>query len=169
MERKLLVRGLDVGYEGLFDAPEFFKLIDDWFKEKGYNKYDLKHVERVGEKGKFINYEIRPWKRISDYVQYEIYVRIIIKDLTETTVKKGKDSFKINKGNVMISIDAYLATDVKNRWESRPIIFFMRTIFDKFIHREYTSKYEQDIMNDVKDFHMELKSYLNLSKYTSPS
>jgi hypothetical protein len=169
MERKLLIRDLPIMYEGLFDASELFKLIDDWFSDHGYAKFELKHVERVSEKGRFVNYEIRPFKKISDYVQYEIYVRLTIRNLTETTVKKGKDSFKINKGSVSVSIDAFLATDVKHRWESRPLFFFMRTIFDKFIHREYVGKLEKEIMDDVRSFHGELKGYLNLSRYTSPS
>lgn len=165
MERKLLVSGLSIEYNGLFDSEDFFKLIEDWFRHNGYQKNEIKHVERVGEKKKFINFEIMPWKEINDYVRYEIYIRVIIKDLTETTVKKGSQQFKINKGNVSINIDAFLATDIKTTWEARPLMFFLRTMREKFVNREYITTLEKGLMEDVKNFHSEMKAYLNLHRY----
>lgn len=166
MERKLLVSGLNISYEGLFDSSDFFRLIEDWFRQNGYEKKEIKHVERVGEKGKFINFEVMPWKDINDYTRLEIYVRVIINDMVETKIKRKDFETKINKGKVSISIDAFLATDIRNRMESRPMYFFLRTIFDKFLHREYLSDVEKQLMTDVKNFHSELKAYLNLSRYS---
>ncbi len=169
MERKLLISDLRMEYEGLFDSNDFFKLIEDWFKQNGYNKNELKHIERVTDKGKFINLEIMPWKEVNDYTRYEIYLRIVVRDLVEATVKKAKLQHKINKGKISISIDAFLATDIKHRWESRPLYFFLRTLFEKFVNREHISTFEKGLMNDVKNFHSEMKAYLNLGRYTTPA
>ncbi|HIH39099.1 TPA: hypothetical protein HA219_00010 [Candidatus Woesearchaeota archaeon] len=165
MERKLLVSDLNLGYEGLFDAADFFKLIDDWFRQNGYDKNEIKHVERVTEKGKFIDIEIMPIKEISTYARFEVNVRIIIKNLIETKVKKNKQEFKINKGELFVSIDVFLATDVKNRLESKPWQFFTRTLFNKYVNKDYINRMEKDVMNDVKNLHSELKAYLNLERY----
>ena len=97
MERKLLVGDLRVEYEGLFDVNDFFMLIEDWFKDNGYQKNEIKHVERVKEKGKFIEYEIMPFKELNDYTRSEIYIRLIIKDLVETKIKRKDKELKINK------------------------------------------------------------------------
>lgn len=169
MERKLLISNLNIGYDGLFDAEEFLKLIDEWFRENGYNKNDMKHIERTSEKSKFINLEIMPWKEVSDYATYEIYVRVMIKDMVEKNIKKGEQKLKINKGNISITIDAFLATDTKHRFGAKPVFFFFRTIFDKFINRDYTSKLERQLMDDVKNFHTEMKSFLNLQRYSEPA
>ncbi len=165
MERKILISDLTVGYEGLFSSSDLFKFIEDWFHNNGYQKNEIKHIEKVSEKGKNIVFEIMPYKEINDYTRFEIYIRLRINDLTDTKVKKDKQEFKINKGKIYIGIDAFLAADIRNRWESRPGSFLIRTIFNKFIGREYIAKFEKGLMEDVKNFHGELKSYLNLNKY----
>lgn len=165
MERKLLISDLKLEYEGLFDANDFFKLIDDWFSQNGYDKNELRHVERVTEKGKFIDLEIMPNKVINDYTRYEVYVRMRIYNLTDAKIKRNGQEYRINRGKISILIDVFLATDIRNRMEGRPMHFLFRTVFNKFINRDYISRIEQDLMNDVKNFHAELKAYLNLSKY----
>lgn len=166
MERKLLISDLEIEYDGLFDAADFLKLIDDWCKQNGYDKDEIKHTEKVSEKGKTIDIEIMPNKEINEYTKYEIYVKIGMKNLTEKKIKKKDQEFRINKGNISVVIDVFLATDIKHRMESKPLYFFIRTIFNKFLHKEYIDRYEKELMKDVKDLHTELKSYLNLQRYS---
>ena len=165
VERKLLVSNLTIGYEGLFDAADLFKLMDDWFSQHNYDKNEARHVERVSDKGKFIDIEMIPLKDINDYTRYEIHVRTRINNMTETKIKRKEQEFKINNGKISIVIDVFLTTDTKNRMEARPMHVFFRTIFNKFINKEYITKVEKDLMNDVKNFHSEIKSYLNLERY----
>jgi hypothetical protein len=149
----------------LFDSADLFKFIDDWFKQNGYEKNEIKNIERVGEKGKYVSLEIMPYKEINDYTRFEVYVRIRINDLVETKVKKEKQELKINKGRISISIDAFLASDIRYRWASKPFYFLLRTIFNRFVYKEYVEKFERSLMEDVKSFHSELKAYLNLERY----
>ena len=166
MERKLLVSGLTLEYEGLFDSPELFKFIEDWFKTHGYEKHEIKNIERVTEKGKQVQLEQMPYRDINDYTRFEVYMRIRINDLTEAKIKRQGKEFKTNKGTVSVNMDAFLATDIRYRWEGHPFRFFLRTIFTRFINKEYIRTYEQRLIEDVKNFHGELKSYLNLNRYT---
>lgn len=168
-QRNLLVKDLTIQYEGLFDAAEMFKLIDDWFQQNGYDKNELRHVERVKEKGKQIELEIMPDKVISDYVKYEINVLVRINDLVETEIKRGNTKMKINKGVVTMTINAYLYTDKKGLWESKPMTFFLRTLFDKFLFKKYLNQFEDALTRDVQNFHSEMKAYLNLNRFTTPS
>jgi hypothetical protein len=168
-ERKQIISGLNISYEGLFDVKDFLMLIEDWFKQNGYDKNEMKHVERVREKGKFIDIEIAPTKEVSDYVRNEIYVRIQINDLVEAKIKKNKTELKINKGNVSIDISAYLQTDYQEKMESKPLMFFWRAISEKFINKKYTGKSEKQLTNDVQNFHSEIKAYLNLERFVIPS
>ena len=168
-QRKLVVSDITVGYDGLFDFAELFKMIDDWFYKNRYEKVEVRHIERVKEKGKFVDYEIMPRRKISDYADYEIYVRVTVNNMTDATIKKGGKEMKLNKGNVTVTISAYLKTDVRHQWEATPFRFFFRALFDKFVHKQYTDRYENEILKDVQEFHTELKSYLNLNRYVNPS
>lgn len=169
VERKLIVKDLVIEYEGLFDAAKLFEFIDDWFEKNGYEKQEVKHIERVKEKGRYIDYEVMPYKEISDYTKYEINIRTIINNLVDTKVKKGKEEFKINKGKIMFDVCGFLVTDREGLWETKPLFFFFRTMFDKFIHKRYTERFEKGIIDDVANLHTELKSYLNLNKYNTGS
>lgn len=165
VERKLLISDLKLEYDGLFDSADFLKMIDTWFERHGYSKNELRHVERVAEKGKYVDIEIMPYREADDYTKYEIYVRMNIVNLVEKKIKRKEQEFAINKGKVSVKIDVFLATDIRNLMESRPLYFFARTIFNKFLHRDYIGRRERELMNDVKGFHSELKAYLNLQRY----
>lgn len=163
-QRKLLISGLKIGYEGLFDVQDFLKLIDDWFKQYGYEKAELTNIERVKNTGKVIDLDLLPTKKITDFVKYEMSLRVRIENLTETTVKKDDQKFKINKGNVSLEINAFLTTDLENEWESKPMFYFFRALMDKYFNKKYMSQYEKGLTTDVQILHSELKSYFNLSR-----
>ena len=169
VQEKILVGDLEVSYEGLLDTSDFFRLLDDWFKQNGYDKVELKHVERVREKGKFIDYEILPFKKLSDYAKSKINVRVMINDLVNTTVKREKNAVQMSKGKVTILISAFLTTDITEQLEAKPMMFFFRTIWDKYINHKYTEKYERMVMEDVQRLHTELKAYFNLIRQTTPA
>ncbi len=164
-QRKILISDLTIEYEGLFDAFELFKLMDEWFHNQGYEKQEIRDTERVREKGKTIDYEIMPYKKMSDYVKYEIDIRVMIKDMIQTEIKKDNKPIKINKGKITILFSAFLVTDLLERWESKPLFFFLRTIYDKFVNKKYMERYDAGLMKDVENIHTELKAYLNLSRY----
>jgi len=168
-EKKLIVTDLKIEYEGLFDSEELFRLLEDWFRQNGYKKNEIRHVERVKEKGKEIDFEIMPEREVSDYVRYDIDVRVRINNLIQTSVKKNGKKFKINKGKISIKFNAFLVTDVSEKWESKPSFFFMRAIFDKFLGKKYLDKFEKGLETDVQNLHSELKAYLNLQRYTTPA
>ena len=161
---KIVVSDLTIGYEGLFDAADLFKLIDDWFKQHGYEKNEVQHVERVREKGKFIDYEIMPGKLINEYARYDVDTRVIITNMTQQQIKKSGKQFTMNKGNVNITISAFIVTDIEHELEAKPLFFFFRTLYEKFLNKSQTNEMEQRLMNDVQNLHTELKAYLNLNK-----
>src|SRR3989344_456482 len=105
--KKIVISELTIEYEGLFDAADLFRLIDDWFKQHGYEKNEIQHIERVKEKGKFIDYQILPGKLVNEYARYDIDTRVLITDMTKQQVKKGGKELLLNKGNVRIILSAY--------------------------------------------------------------
>lgn len=164
-ERRIVVDELHLDYEGLFDAKELLKLIDNFFRERGYDKREIRNVESVRPNGKRIEIVLMPWKSITDYAKYEIKIRLWMEDLKEVDVKKDNAKIKINQAKVKFIIDSYLTTDTEGRWEAKPLFFFLRTFFDKYFFRFYTSKWEEGLIEHTKEFHTEIKSFLNLHRY----
>jgi hypothetical protein len=164
-ERRVVVDELHLDYEGIFDSKALLNMIDDFFRERGYDKRELRNVETVKPSGKNIELVIMPWKTITDYAKLEIKVRIWLRNLKQIEVKKDGAKLKLDQGTVNLIFDAYLTTDVEGRWESKPMFFFIRTFWDKFLMRSDTSKWEGLVTAHTKELHTQIKSFLNLQKF----
>jgi len=167
-EREVVVDKMRLTYEGLFDVTELYKLIDRFLKEKGYDKRERKNIERVTPEGKFIEIEIEPWKKITDYAMNIIKLRMIMTDVKEVEIEKDNVKMKLNQGKIQMVFDGYIETDYENRWESKPLFFFLRTLFDKYFFKPYTSGFQKNVIDDINHLHLEIKSFLNLYRYVTP-
>ena len=88
---KLIVDHETIEYSGPFSANDLFKMIDSFFFEKGFDKKQDKDFEQNTANGKSIEWQISPWKRITDYIRYIIKIRILGYDIVKTeTVIDGK-------------------------------------------------------------------------------
>lgn len=165
-EKKLVIDQLKLNYQGLFEVNELFKAVDAWFYEKGYDKYEKKNEEQVLPTGREIVLELRPWKKITDYAKNEIRVRMFMHNIKEVEIEKDGTKVKLNQGEIQIIFDGYMETDYENKWENKPLFFFIRTLFDKYIYRGYTSKFEGNLVDDVHDLHTRIKAFLNIYRYS---
>jgi len=164
-EKEIIVEELKLDYSGLFKAHDLYNVMNKWFTKRGYIKRELKSIESVKENGKYVEIEWMPWKKYTDYAKSEIKMRIIISNMTDVEVKKEKSTIKMNKGDIRILFYGYLTTDYENRWEQKPMLMFMRTLYNKFIHAGYTEKWKRNIEQDITDLNDTIKSFLNLQRY----
>ena len=65
-------------------------------------------------------------------------------------------------GNVLIWIDGLLEHDYEHRWEERPMLQFVRWIFDRFFYLAYTERFEQRLTSDVHKLYRFIENYLNM-------
>ncbi len=164
-ERKKVVDNLEIVYEGLFNAKDLFSIINQWFKEHNYEKREEMHTEKVRADSKYIEFELFPWRTITDYAKFEIQIRAKLKDLKEVVVEKAGVRVKMMQGRVHIILDGYLTTDVEGKWDQKPIWFFLSQLMDKYIFRIHTSNWEGQLKGEVTSIHSTIKSFLNLHRY----
>ncbi len=165
-EKYVVVDKLRLTYEGLFNVAELYKLIDSWTRTKSYDKQELKNVEKVRPEGKFIEIELYPWRKLSDYAVSQIRIRMIMTDVKEVEVERDGAKVKFNQGKVQIVFDGHLQTDYENRWESKPIFYFLRAVVDKYIYASYLAGYENIVRQDVNHLYTQVKAFLNLYRYS---
>ncbi len=164
-EVDIIVDKLRLQYEGLFSVKELYFSIDEWLEERNYDRREIKHVERVSPEGKYIEFEMMPWKKYTDYAKSEIKIRLIMSDIVEVEIEKDGSKVKLNKGKIKVVLDGLLTTDYENRWESKPMFYFIRTIFDKYFYKPFTVGYQNNVSGDVKELYTHLKAFLNLYRY----
>ncbi|MFH1072868.1 MAG: hypothetical protein V1743_05555 [Nanoarchaeota archaeon] len=164
-EINILIMGRLIKYHGLFDLAGLIKMLDMWFKERGYNKRETKNFEEVYEDGRQVTVEFFPYKKISDNVKFEIRLFMIFSKLQDTEIEKDKNKLKLLQGDALVSMDAYLISDYENKWDRTPFYFFLRTLYDRYFQRSYISKAKEDFLDDCAKVEEEIKSYLNMFRY----
>jgi len=163
-EKKLVVDQQKLGYEGLFDLEELYKIIDSWFYEKGWDKYEVLNQEQITSTGKQVRIILEPWKSITDYFKIIIRIKLNFNDVTEIDVEKDGKKLRINQGQIRAIFDGYVLSDRKGRWET-PFTWFLSIIFDKFVFKENFKRAEQWLLSDLDDLYQRVKAFLNVYKY----
>ena len=164
-EQKLVIDQLKLNYEGLFDLNGLYRTITAHFYEKGYDMREDKNYEQVLPTGKDIEIELRPWKKTTEYFKNIIKVRMKFLNVKNVEVEKEGHTIKINQGKIMMILDGYLVSDYENKWERDPLLYFIRTIYDKYIFKRYFAQAEKWLVNDVYQLHGKIQKYLNLYHY----
>jgi hypothetical protein len=165
VERETIIDKMRLDYEGIFSVAELYKMIDEWFEEKNYDKREIKNVERVSHDSKYIEIEIMPWKKISDYAKYELRLRFFMTDIKDVEVDKDGVKVKLNQGKLQIVFDAYLTTDYEGRWEGKPWFFFIRTVWDKYVYAPFQSGFQGGVRKDCIELRDRIKALLNLNRF----
>ena len=164
-ERRIVVDTLRLNYQGLFNLNELYLVIDKWFRERGYDKYERNNYEQVFKDGRQIELELEPWKKTSDYAKCAIKMNMLFSNVKDVVVKRDGFNVKMNQGKILITFMGYLETDYENKWESKAFMFFLRTIFDMYIYKIQTNKFEAYVADETSHLYNTIKAYLNMQKF----
>ena len=164
---KIVVDHEKIDYSGPFDASDLFRLIENFVNERGFDKKQDKDFEQNTANGKFIEWQMSPWKKITDYIKYIIKVRVLGYDILKSdTISNGKKT-KVDSGKIIIVIDGFVEYDYDSKWDDKPVLFFLRTIYDYFIFKAYTERFEQRLVHDINHLHDHIEKFFNLYRHYS--
>ena len=162
---KIIVDHDKIDYSGPVKVTDLLNMIEGFVWENGFDVRKDKDFEQNTQNGKFIEWQISPWKWITDYVRYIIKVRVLGYDIVKTdAVADGKKS-KVDAGRIIIVIDGFVEYDLQNRWEENPIFHFLRSLYDNFIFKVYTERFEQVLVHDVNRLHEQIEKLLNMHRH----
>ena len=164
-EKEFAVSELRLSYEGLFELEELYNHMDQWFKRHGYDKRETKDIETVTEDGKHIEIEWLPDKPINGYAYKAIKIRMIASEIKEVEIEKDGKKLKMDKGKVDFVFWGALTTDWENKWENKPVLFFIRSIYNKFLYKGYNAMWKGALKADVMNLNQSIKAFLNISRY----
>ncbi len=163
-ERRVIVDGLTLSYKGLFNLEELYKLIDHWQREKAYTKHELVNNEQVFKDGRHAEVEMEPYKKINDYAKYVLNIKIIVNGMKDAVIETDGKRVSLNDGNVEVRITGFLELDYEGRWEKRPLFYFIRSVFDQFVYKMNTERFEAGLVEEVNLLHSIVKGFLNLHR-----
>ena len=158
---KIIVDHDKIDYSGPLDIGDLLKTIENFIFHMGFDKRQDKDFEQNTSNGKFIEWQISPWKWINDYARYIIKVRVLGYELVKTDVITHGKKKKVDSGRVIIVIDGFVEYDLQSKWEQNPIFYFLRSIYDNFIFKTYTERFEQMLVHDINHLHEHIEKFLN--------
>ena len=162
---RIIVDHLKLDYSGIVDIKGLFHLINKWAAERHFQKKEDKNYEQNIPEGKFIEYEISPWKKVTDYTKYIYKIRIQAQNLKKVEVTQDKKKSKLDQGRILIYIDGFIEHDYAHRWDEKPLFQFFRTIYDKFIFKAYTERFEHRLVHEIQGLYNDIEKFLNTSRY----
>lgn len=164
-ERDYIIDGARVQFQGPFDLKGVSDLFREFGDDKHYNISERRHTERKTQEGQFHEYLMSFTKQLNDYARSEIEVRIQVSGAKERKITIGKKDKKIMVGNIRFVFDGILATDYEARWESKPVFFFIKSLYDKFVWVPYLSGYRTQIRAETTHLIENVKSLLNMHRF----
>lgn len=162
---KIVVDHEKIDYSGPFNASELLHMIENFVFERGFDKRQDKDYENNTERGKSIEWQISPWKKITDYVRYIIKVRVLGYDIVKTDVVSNGEKTKLDKGRAIIVIDGFIEYDYDSYWDEKPFLHFLRTIYDYFVFKAYTERFEQVLVHDINSLYHQIEKFFNMSRH----
>ncbi|MBW3018719.1 hypothetical protein KY329_00855 [Candidatus Woesearchaeota archaeon] len=168
VERHLVIDDKRIKYGGVFDARGLFDVIKTWANDKGYWLVEKGHSESLKQGGKFIEFNLYPvFKKLTDYAKSIFKIKIQMSEVKDVVVEQDGRKVKLQDGKVNIRIDANLETDYEGKWETKPLLYFLRTVFEKYVFTPSMVKFDARIREDAEVLETHLKSFLNLGKFRS--
>ena len=159
VEKRQIVDGLRLNYNGVFDVVEFYKEVEDWIVKRGMQKETKKKGEHIKPHGKNIEWFIEIWKMPTDYAKIVIRLKALMTDVTDVEIKKGDSKLRLNQGNVVLFFDGFIEQDVKERWQQKPLYYFIRALYDKFVYKLWTDKFNKDVYAGCYELHKVLTDF----------
>ena len=160
-ERRAIVSGRVLKHSGVFNAKEMYELIDQWFADQGFSDRDeIEHLEKIFKNKKEMEIFYQPSKKVNDYTKVELRLIITISNLVRKVIEIDGRSVGLNEGDLEVTFDGFLSTDIENRFENSPRYFLWRTVVDKFFKKSIESEYEGMITNYIQELYTLLRKYL---------
>jgi len=75
-------------------------------------------------------------------------MRALFTDVKEVELKKGKHTRKMNQGSVLIIFDGFLETDLKGRWQQKPLFWFLRAVYDRYVWPIWLNRFEGELSQE---------------------
>jgi len=162
-EREVLIERNQVSYEGVFNFQELVDLIKQNGSDRGYFAITPRHSETISEQGKYLKYNLILDQKISDYAKINVMFEIEIRDMAEKNMEIRKKKKKMQEGKLDIFYTALFVTDYEKRFDVKPLFYFVRKLFEKYVFPSTMSQYEDKAKKDTMWIVHNIKSYLNLA------
>lgn len=166
VEKKQVLYDLRTAYNGPFLVEDFYAEVENWIKEKGFEKEPKKKMEHVTKNGKKIEWVIEAHNQIDDLHYGVVILRALLDNVKEVAIKKDGRKIRVNNGDVYINIDGFIQSHIHGSFfQVKPVYYVMRELIDKYIWNFWSFRHEGTVSADCHDLFKRIRSFFQLQKY----
>jgi len=135
-----------VKLSGVFDFKSLYKVMHDWFVERGYFFEEGLYKHKVpSPAGAEQDIRWTGWKKINEFIKYWIKVYIKLWDIKQLEVVKNGEKKILTKARIRIEFDGEVEADYANRFNRSKFLqtlqdFYLRYIIKKDLDHIYTDQ-----------------------------
>ena len=156
--------GTKIKHSGVFDFKETYRILFEWLVYQNYDVTEKNYKENIGAGGaKEIEIEWEATRKVSDYFKFKLKVNWHIIGMTSVEVEIDGVKQKMNKGQFELAIKSTLIKDYQDTWSKFPFFVFLRTLYDKYLIQERTTKFEGKLLGEMEEMASQCKSFLALT------
>ena len=156
-----VIRDLVIKQKASFNMIELYNTLKEWFRLKGYILYEKEYDDKIKNNKKDTKIKWEATKAIDDYTLFTIELSMKISDYKIISTKKEK----LVDGSLKMEFKSYIETDFEEKWESNPLLKFIRGIYDKVMNTEKRKKYEKTLNENTHEAYNKTKFFLNMYKF----
>ena len=165
-EKKQVLYDLRTAYSGPFVIEDFYAEVDNWIKEKGFTKEHKKKMESVTKSGKKIQWFIEIQSHLDELHHGIVMLRVLMDNVKEAAIKREGKKIRINNGDVLVNIDAFIESHIHGSfYQIKPIFYFIRTLIDKYIYNFWPFKWDGRVNSDGRELYKRIQAFFNVQKY----
>lgn len=166
VEKKQVLYDLRTSYNGPFVVEDFYAEVDNWIRDKGFEKEPKRKMEHVTKSGKRIEWVIEAHRRMDDLHYSVVVLRALLDNVKEVVIKKEGKKVRINNGDVLINIDGFIQSHIHGSfYQVKPIYYFTRALVDKFIYSFWSEKWDGLVVADGHDLFKRIRAFFQVQKY----
>lgn len=165
MSEVLKITQSRVKFVGVFDLGDYYRLLYDIIKSMGYIIIESKYTHKTIPSGDKIEMEWNCFKKVDDYSQFHILARTLVTELQKVQVKVDDVTATKHKGDVELELTCNLVTDYEGRWETHPILKFLKGIYDIYFYKSTFDTWVSKITSEMSTVENEMKSFFRMEKF----
>jgi hypothetical protein len=155
-----------IKYSGFFDVTKVHQFIFNWCGDHGFDFVEELTAEKVYKTEKQINYKYTPYKKFTDFAKVVIHLKVLFEHVQKVNIEIDGIKKQMSKGDITFVMTGYVETDYENKWETTPLYYFLKTVFEKFVFGSHDKYYLNYTVKECRLLHEEFKAHLNMHRYT---
>ncbi|OIO65088.1 hypothetical protein COY28_03140 [Candidatus Woesearchaeota archaeon CG_4_10_14_0_2_um_filter_57_5] len=153
-----------IKYFGLFDWEGLYKMVYNWYQQKGYfyneTNYSYKVPTPMGAEMKL---KCEGWRKTNDYMREWIYVYYHFFEMREVEVIKDGKKQKLTKARFYIELTGMVEMDYHGRWKQTLMGAYLKEFYHKFIIKKHMELMWWDrLYYRIYKLHGEIKQFLDM-------